>query len=223
MFQLGLSTWVSLAAIFALAGLCVRSYFARGESIGHVRIWHSIEGQNGLELNEWQLAHSGGKVVLLIASDWAEQAAPYLEADGWNYRSGSDTPAGEPGLSDPPRAGIHRDQLLTPERQWRKTEIGLPYWVLILAVLPWLGLSIRGAAERRRRLRYASEGRCPDCGQDLAASPDQCPQCGTQVTRTSSRVFSLWWGRVSGSRMTPLRSRGRPSLKRPRRFERHRR
>ena len=57
----------------------------------------------------------------------------------------------------------------------RATVLSVPFWALVVVTLA-LPLSALRRRARDRRLRR--EGRCPNCGYDLRASPGRCPECG---------------------------------------------
>jgi hypothetical protein len=62
------------------------------------------------------------------------------------------------------------------------SSICLPYWLLALLTTGPPAMWAGAWARRRRRVK---QGRCPDCGYDLRATPDQCPECG-RVTKASN-------------------------------------
>jgi hypothetical protein len=54
--------------------------------------------------------------------------------------------------------------------------IAVPYW--FIAALLSLPL-VRAVLVWRRRRRRVARQLCPDCGDDLRATPGRCPECGT--------------------------------------------
>ncbi len=53
---------------------------------------------------------------------------------------------------------------------------------LVILLFGWF--PVRYAAvlrERRRRSARVLQGRCPNCGYDIRATPQRCPECGTTV------------------------------------------
>jgi hypothetical protein len=54
----------------------------------------------------------------------------------------------------------------------------VPEWALIAVFLVWPAMWARGVLRRRRRGRWAREGRCIKCGYDLRGSAGRCPECG---------------------------------------------
>jgi hypothetical protein len=56
-------------------------------------------------------------------------------------------------------------------------------------VLPaiWFTLVLISRVTRTRGLRRVGQGRCPECGYDLRATPDRCPECGTTPTTKPAR------------------------------------
>ena len=63
-------------------------------------------------------------------------------------------------------------------------EWSVPVWIpaLVTAVPPTLWIA---GWHRRRRIRL--QGRCPNCGYDLRASPDRCPECGLTFAPSKGR------------------------------------
>jgi len=59
--------------------------------------------------------------------------------------------------------------------------IGVPYWAMILPMLPMTWKAARrsrGAWLHRRRRRL---GLCLACGYDMRGTPARCPECGTEA------------------------------------------
>ena len=63
-----------------------------------------------------------------------------------------------------------------------------PYWKLATTwlILPmWRWKPWRLLDVRRRR---SAQGRCPDCGYDLRATPERCPECGRRSIRPAKVI-----------------------------------
>jgi hypothetical protein len=58
------------------------------------------------------------------------------------------------------------------------TEVLLPTWSLIAALLLPMGLWAGIGWRQRRRVKA---GHCVNCGYDLRATPEKCPECGRAV------------------------------------------
>ncbi len=86
------------------------------------------------------------------------------------------TPPARGDLCNLPGLRVHR-YVATPigERDMRLL-IQMRWWLLLLANIPPLLLSLRLAWPM---LRGHKPGCCPVCGYDLRATPDRCPECGT--------------------------------------------
>jgi len=55
----------------------------------------------------------------------------------------------------------------------------LPHWAIAIPLVCWILYRLFGpAAERQRRLR---KGQCVNCGYDLRASEGRCPECGAEI------------------------------------------
>ena len=63
----------------------------------------------------------------------------------------------------------------------RDVQLVVPFWAILLLVLPPALLTVRRHVILARRKRL---GLCPACNYDLRATPDRCPECGT-TTATS--------------------------------------
>jgi hypothetical protein len=68
--------------------------------------------------------------------------------------------------------------------KWRFGALMVPYWAILLVVIPLPLQSIRRAWLHRRRKR---RGACANCGFDLRASPVRCPECATPVDRSRTQ------------------------------------
>jgi hypothetical protein len=62
----------------------------------------------------------------------------------------------------------------------------IPYWMIVLAMLAFLAISIGWWRRERKRRQLQQAGMCPRCGYDLRATPDRCSECGSEVARASS-------------------------------------
>jgi hypothetical protein len=54
-----------------------------------------------------------------------------------------------------------------------------PAWFVAGLLAVWPGVVVGRALRRRRRRRWAKDGKCATCGYDLRATPERCPECGT--------------------------------------------
>jgi hypothetical protein len=62
----------------------------------------------------------------------------------------------------------------------RHFNIGIPkfVWSPVSVFLIWV-TTVYANRPTRQRNKWIKEGRCPECGYDLSATPDRCPECGT--------------------------------------------
>ena len=58
-----------------------------------------------------------------------------------------------------------------------------------ISAVPWLAITLPGAAARLRSLRRRKRGLCQICGYDLRASKERCPECGKPRTGAPSLVM----------------------------------
>ena len=101
-----------------------------------------------------------------------------------SYRFGRRAPA----TPMPALTQVQQMQLYTAEsaaRMARSVLEGSSYWEWTFPA--WLAATVTALppalwfALWRRRRRILREGRCPDCGYDLRASPERCPECGRET------------------------------------------
>jgi hypothetical protein len=66
--------------------------------------------------------------------------------------------------------------------RWHRTtlEFRLSVFVILFGLLPGAWLVVRGG-RRLRRWDRSFNGRCPDCGYDVRATPTRCPECGSAL------------------------------------------
>ena len=114
------------------------------------------------------------RASLGISEEWAEA----------RYRFGRRVPSTPMPQLNP----IQQMQLYNAEsaaRMARPVLEGSSYWEW--TVPAWLAAAVTALppalwfALWRRRRRILREGRCPDCGYDLRASPERCPECGRET------------------------------------------
>ncbi len=68
------------------------------------------------------------------------------------------------------------------------------YFVIPAALLALVAVRAARVARRRR-----NEGRCPDCGYDLRASPGRCPECGRDSSFTAGAARPTTSGVSAGA------------------------
>jgi hypothetical protein len=87
-----------------------------------------------------------------------------------------DFSAGVPGL---PSAGGQMTIAATAFPRYAYDEFRVPYWLILLAPLTPLMVSLTVKYRRRRRRRARERmGLCLNCGYDLRSTAGACPECG---------------------------------------------
>jgi hypothetical protein len=97
---------------------------------------------------------------------------------GWFYER---LPIG--GWTNDPHPGFFGRLGIEYQNAYGRRILFLPCWAVAVAtaLLPFV-LIVRIVRQRRAR----GQGRCPNCGYDLRATPDRCPECGTVPAPTPS-------------------------------------
>ncbi len=121
---------------------------------------------------------------------WRKAEIDFAYSSGW-----AGTPPSRGGLFDLPGLDINR----TVVTHWARTRgdaifsIQIRWWLLLLANLPPLLLSLRLAWPMLRR--RAVPGRCPVCGYDLRARPIDVPSAAPRWRRrwATRHLFARRW------------------------------
>lgn len=74
--------------------------------------------------------------------------------------------------------GQERHQRVSATSKLDVRTILIPWWFITLLPAVAAAYPVARIAAGYRRKRYASTGRCCECGYDLRASTDRCPECG---------------------------------------------
>ena len=74
------------------------------------------------------------------------------------------------------------EQRLPNGGMYRQVQLVVPFWAILLLVLPPALLTVRRHVILARR---KPPGLCPSCGYDLRATPKRCPECGTTPATTA--------------------------------------
>jgi hypothetical protein len=180
---LSTATLLSLVLCVATMVLWVRSHLVRD----YAWVWlpwpADASGKRYIKID----ADSGGGQIEVSWRVWP--AADREQVRQHDERAGASTY--HDTFPDPPR----RYARSIPPTPWNTigfkwysgpthTSICLPYWLLVLLTA---GPPVMWSAAWARRRRRVKQGRCPDCGYDLRATPDRCPECGALATQGDFR------------------------------------
>lgn len=149
--------WIAAAALLVGALLVAYLTYQHGPPF-----WEKASSQN-----RWTLTAHRGELRLWHSP--ADPAAPYQDLSHLGRAKAAD----EQKVFD--EAGFIICWSASPFNTW---VVGMPLWglVVLAGILPSLCL-----APSIRRWRRNVEGKCPNCGYDLRASPDRCPECGAAI------------------------------------------
>ena len=183
---------LSLAAVFALGGLCVRSLlrFDEVETYAPSVLYPGFYS--------FELVHSQqGRVTAYIVDPMSQQelrASPTRRRwifTSWRAADDIGTEWSRRDLwfhywitynKDIP----HDADTSEGMQHGAMMYINIPYWPLILiAAVPSVIWGLRLAGRRRREGLRLATGHCRRCGYDLRATVDRCPECGAACKAAS--------------------------------------
>jgi hypothetical protein len=166
--------------VFAAASLAALVFYFRSRHTSDIfGVWHRDDPsiRRCISISAWQ-----GSVCLSIQRfEGNYSREPRWEYASGAYRVGSSEDMGHPG-HQARRLGVWKLGFVWA--RVRQQAVPVPMVERLFAAPLWL-VAIMAAAPpsasifaRVRRKRRAKEGRCPECGYDLRATPQRCPECG---------------------------------------------
>ena len=142
-------------------------WLSSGQGVRAYTLWRAHDGAWALgvaPLNVWVER----RTYVLSASE--EFSHPKVERGKWWFGYME-----FPLYSQPQPDGNYRHGWI---RTWQVSSLVLPF--VCLVCMSWLA---SGFIRWARRALRREQGRCPQCGYDLRATPDRCPECGASAER----------------------------------------